>query len=194
MFGAALFGYLLGATLMSGVSDKIGRKKVIVLGNIFFGLLTVASAFARNIGILLALRFLAGLGLGASISSSIALAVEYAPELHRSFRVSILFVGYTLGGALGGILTAPLIVNFGWQSAFLADGFASLAVAVLLFFMLPESRASSLCWMAESASSPRSCAGCGLIWPSTHRAALPLPNTGQSRGCRSNISSRTAAL
>jgi MFS family permease len=48
-------------------------------------------------------------------------------------------VGYTLGGALGGILTAPLIVNFGWQSAFLADGFASLAVAVLLFFMLPES-------------------------------------------------------
>jgi AAHS family 4-hydroxybenzoate transporter-like MFS transporter len=35
VFGAALFGYLLGATLMSGVSDKIGRKKVIVLGNIF---------------------------------------------------------------------------------------------------------------------------------------------------------------
>jgi MFS transporter, AAHS family, 4-hydroxybenzoate transporter len=139
VFGAALFGYLLGATLLSGVSDKIGRKKVIVLGNIFFGLLTVASAFARNIEFLLALRFLAGLGLGASIPSSIALAVEYAPELHRSFRVSILFVGYTLGGALGGILTAPLIVNFGWQSAFLADGFASLAVAVLLFFMLPES-------------------------------------------------------
>src|SRR6516225_251699 len=139
VFGAALFGYLLGATLLSGVSDKIGRKKVIVLGNILFGLLTVASAFARNIEVLLALRFLAGLGLGASLPSSIAIAVEYAPELHRSFRVSILFIGYTLGGALGGILTAPLIVNFGWQSAFLADGFASLTLAVLLFFMLPES-------------------------------------------------------
>jgi AAHS family 4-hydroxybenzoate transporter-like MFS transporter len=35
VFGAALFGYLLGATLLSGVSDKVGRKKVIVLGNIF---------------------------------------------------------------------------------------------------------------------------------------------------------------
>ena len=139
VFGAALFGYLLGATLLSGVSDKIGRKKVIVLGNILFGLLTVASAFARNIEVLLTLRFLAGLGLGASLPSSIAIAVEYAPELHRSFRVSILFIGYTLGGALGGILTAPLIVNFGWQSAFLADGFASLTLAVLLFFMLPES-------------------------------------------------------
>jgi predicted MFS family arabinose efflux permease len=31
--------------------------------------------------------------------------VEYAPEQHRSFRVSILFVGYTLGAALGGMLT-----------------------------------------------------------------------------------------
>src|SRR5438045_3252126 len=82
--------------------DQIGRKKVIVLGNIFFRLLTVASAFAPNINILLELRFLAGLGLGCSIPSAIALAVEYAPEQHRSFRVSILFVGYTLGAALGG--------------------------------------------------------------------------------------------
>src|SRR6202048_1408540 len=139
VFGAALFGYMLGATLLSGVSDKIGRKKVIVVGNIFFGLLTVASAFAPNINILLALRFLAGLGLGCSIPSAIALAVEYAPEQHRSFRVSILFVGDTLGEALGGILTAALIVNFGWRSAFLFGGFASLTLAVVLFCILPES-------------------------------------------------------
>jgi hypothetical protein len=63
VFGAALFGYMLGATLLTGVSDKIGRKKVIVLGNVFFGLLTVASAFAPNLDVLLGLRFLAGLGL-----------------------------------------------------------------------------------------------------------------------------------
>ena len=139
VFGAALFGYMLGATLLTSVSDQIGRKKVIVLGNIFFGLLTVASAFAPNINVLLALRFLAGLGLGCSIPSAIALAVEYAPEQHRSFRVSILFIGYTLGAALGGMLTAALIVNFGWRSTFLFGGFASLTLAVVLFFILPES-------------------------------------------------------
>ena len=122
VFGAALFGYMLGATLLTSVSDQIGRKKVIVLGNIFFGLLTVA-----------------GLGLGCSIPSAIALAVEYAPEQHRSFRVSILFIGYTLGAALGGMLTAALIVNFGWRSTFLFGGFASLTLAVVLFFILPES-------------------------------------------------------
>jgi AAHS family 4-hydroxybenzoate transporter-like MFS transporter len=139
VFGAALFGYMLGATLLSSLSDKIGRKKIIVLGNIGFGLLTVASAFAPNINVLLVLRLLAGLGLGCSIPSAMALAVEYAPEQHRSFRVSILFVGYTLGAALGGMLTAALIVNFGWQSAFFFGGFASLTLAVVLLFMLPES-------------------------------------------------------
>src|SRR5690348_13463727 len=92
VFGAALFGYLLGATLLSGISDKIGRKKVIVFGNIFFGLLTIASAFAPNITVLMVLRFVAGLGLGCSIPSAMALGVEYAPERHRAFRVSILFV------------------------------------------------------------------------------------------------------
>ena len=65
--------------------------------------------------------------------------MEYAPERHRSFRVSILFVGYTLGAALGGILTAALIVNFGWQSAFLFGGISSLTLAAVLFFLLPES-------------------------------------------------------
>jgi MFS transporter, AAHS family, 4-hydroxybenzoate transporter len=139
VFGAALFGYLLGATLLSGLSDKIGRKKVIVLGNVFFGLLTVASAFAPNLTVLMVLRFVAGLGLGCSIPSAVALGVEYAPERRRAFRVSLLFVGYTLGAALGGMLAAALIVHFGWHSVFLLGGCTSLTLAVVLFFIMPES-------------------------------------------------------
>jgi len=73
VFAAALVGYLLGATLLSGLSDRLGRKRVIAFGNIFFGVLTVASAFATTIPVLLSLRFLAGLGLGCSIPAAIAL-------------------------------------------------------------------------------------------------------------------------
>ena len=139
VFGAALFGYLLGATLLSGISDKFGRKKVIVLGNIFFGLLTIASAFAPNLTVLMVLRFVAGLGLGCSIPSAMALGVEYAPERHRAFRVSLLFVGYTLGAALGGMIAAALIGRFGWQSVFLLGGCTSLALGIVLSFIMPES-------------------------------------------------------
>jgi MFS transporter, AAHS family, 4-hydroxybenzoate transporter len=139
VFGAALFGYFLGATLLSGISDKFGRKRVIVIANIFFGLLTIASGFAATIPVLIALRLVAGLGLGCSIPAAIALGVEYAPEHRRAFRVSLLFVGYTLGAAFGGIITAALITRFGWQSAFFFGGGVSLALGLILYSIMPES-------------------------------------------------------
>jgi len=100
VFAAALVGYLLGATLLSGLSDRLGRKRVLAFGNIFFGVLAAAPAFAATILVLLLLRFLAGLRLGRSIPAAIALGVEYAPEHRRAFRVSLLFIGYTVGAAL----------------------------------------------------------------------------------------------
>lgn len=139
VFGAALFGYMLGATVLSGLSDRFGRKRVIAAGNLCFGLLTIASAYATTITELLSLRFVAGLGLGCSIPAAIALAVEYAPEGRRAFRVSLLFVGYTVGAAAGGFLAAALMARFGWQSAFLLGGGLSLAVGVASVAVLPES-------------------------------------------------------
>jgi AAHS family 4-hydroxybenzoate transporter-like MFS transporter len=139
VFAAALVGYLIGATLLSGLSDRLGRKRVIAFGNLFFGVLTLASAFATTIPVLLSLRFVAGLGLGCSIPAAIALGVEYAPEHRRAFRVSLLFVGYTVGAALGGLLTAVLMAQWGWQSAFLFGGGMSVALGLLLLVTLPES-------------------------------------------------------
>ncbi len=139
VFSAALLGYLLGATVLSGISDKLGRKRVIVIGNLFFGALTVASAFAETIPVLLALRFAAGLGLGCSIPAAMALGVEYAPEGRRAVRVSLLFIGYGLGASAGGFITAKLITAFGWQSAFFLSGGLSIAAGMIAWFFMPES-------------------------------------------------------
>ena len=67
VFGFGLFGYMLGATLLSNLGDKFGRKKVIVSGGLLFGAFTLASAFSATLRELLVLRFIAGIGLGASI-------------------------------------------------------------------------------------------------------------------------------
>lgn len=139
VFSAALLGYLLGATVLSGVSDKLGRKRVIVIGNLFFGALTVASAFAGTVPVLLGLRFAAGLGLGCAIPAAMALGVEYAPEGRRALRVSLLFIGYGLGASVGGFITAKLITAFGWQSAFFFGGGLSIAVGVMAALLMPES-------------------------------------------------------
>lgn len=139
VFAAALSGYLIGATLLSGLSDRFGRKRVIAFGNIFFGALTLVSALASTIPILVALRLVAGLGLGCSIPAAIALGVEYAPEHRRAFRVSLLFVGYTIGAGFGGLLTAALMAYWGWQSAFLFGGVLSITLGLTLLAVLPES-------------------------------------------------------
>ncbi|HXC33797.1 MAG TPA: MFS transporter, partial [Verrucomicrobiae bacterium] len=90
VFGFGLFGYMLGATLLSSLADRFGRKKIIQGGVFWFGALTLAAASSHSIAELTLLRFLAGLGLGAAIPTTIALAVEYAPSRIRATTVGIL--------------------------------------------------------------------------------------------------------
>jgi len=151
VFGGGLFGYMLGATILSHLADRVGRKRVIVGGFWLFGLFTLASAFATSLGWLLALRFIAGLGLGGSIPTAIALNAEYAAN-RRATRIALMFLGYTMGAAGGGVLVAALLPRFGWPVAFLIGGAAPLALSLVLLRTLPESpRFLAL----RDASSPR---------------------------------------
>jgi MFS transporter, AAHS family, 4-hydroxybenzoate transporter len=139
VFGFGLFGYMLGATLLSNLGDKFGRKKIIVAGGLLFGAFTLASAFSATLRELLVLRFIAGIGLGASIPSAIALAAEYAPSRARATTISILFIGYNLGSTAGGLLAAKFIPVFGWPVVFYVGGIVPILLSLSLIFALPES-------------------------------------------------------
>jgi len=139
VFGAGLGGFMLGATLLGNLGDRLGRKRMIVLGCLLFGVFTLASAYATNLTELLVLRAIAGLGLGGSIPNAIALMTEYAPAKVRATRVGIMFIGYTVGSALGGVIAARLMPDYGWQSVFIVGGILPLGIGVLSIFVLPES-------------------------------------------------------
>jgi AAHS family 4-hydroxybenzoate transporter-like MFS transporter len=139
VFGFGLFGYLLGATLLGHLGDRIGRKKVILGGSLFFGAFTLGTAFATSLPQLLFLRFLSGVGIGASIPAAIALTVEYAPAHLKARIISFLFLGYTLGATLGGFAAVKLIPAFGWPSVFVLGGIAPIVLAGVAVFTLPES-------------------------------------------------------
>ncbi len=139
IFGFSLFGYMLGATVFSNLADRIGRKKIILGGALLFGLFNLATAYANSLNLLLILRFVAGVGLGASIPSIVALTVEYFPARARATMIGVLFAGYTVGAALGGFIAASLIPKFGWQSVFYVGGIVPMALAAILLFTLPES-------------------------------------------------------
>lgn len=139
VFGGAMVGFMVGALLFANLGDTHGRKKAIIGGMLIFGGFTLAAVLAEGIPSLLVLRTLAGLGLGAAVPNAVALMAEYAPHSSRARYIAILYLGYTGGSALGGVLSAELIPNYGWQSAFWLGGGLPLVLALLMLVALPES-------------------------------------------------------
>lgn len=139
VFGFGLLGNLIGGTILGHLGDSFGRKKVIVGGSIFFGVFTFAAAYSSSVDSLIVLRFLAGCGIGTSIPSAIALAVEYSPAHLKARIISYLFFGYTSGGLLGGFIAARLIPAYGWPSVFKIGGIGPILLGILVLFTLPES-------------------------------------------------------
>ena len=138
-FSAGLVGMMIGATQGGSLGDRLGRKRTVLTGVVWFGLFTLATAWVSGLPALVALRFLAGIGLGCAVPNAIALNTEYAPKRLRATMVTLMFLGYTIGAALGGAAAAVLIPRFGWSSVFIAGGVAPLVVAALCARFLPES-------------------------------------------------------
>lgn len=139
LFGAALFGSIAGSVIFGPICDYIGRTRTLVVATLMFGILTVAAGLSQNLTQLIALRFLAGIGLGGVLPCAIALTSEYAPATRRSALVNAMFCGFTLGAATSGLIAAWLIPVFGWRMVFLAGGLVPVTLAIVSHFILPES-------------------------------------------------------
>src|SRR6476661_9867285 len=139
IFGAGLAGLTVGAFILSPAADRFGRKKIILLSVLLFGIFAVITSRATTLNELLIYRFLTGLGLGGAMPNIIALTSEYAPKRMRAVLIAVMFCGFPLGSTVGGVVSAPLISSFGWQSVFVVGGILPLLTLVALVIWLPES-------------------------------------------------------
>jgi len=151
VFSAALVGVLLGSLIFSMMADKIGRRPVLIGVSLYFSALTFFTARANSIDQLLAIRFLAGIGLGGIMPNAMALVGEYSPARLRVTVMMIVSNGFTAGAAIGGFVAAGLIPLYGWRGVFYFGAVVPLLIAVLMFFVLPE----SLQFMTLRGVSPR---------------------------------------
>ncbi len=139
VLSAALFGLACGALVAGPLADRFGRRRVLIGAALVFGLACLASASSGNLGQLVELRFVTGLGLGAAMPNAATLMSEFCPEGRRATLTNAMFCGFPLGAALGGFLAAWMIPRFGWRSVLVLGGAMPLVLALLLVLLLPES-------------------------------------------------------
>lgn len=137
-FSTSTFGLMLGAAVGGRLSDRFGRKAVLIGSIAVFGLMSIATALSPSVSALLVFRFLTGVGLGGALPNLLALAAENTPPDRRNTALGLLYGGLPTGGAL--VSLTSLIGETDWRIVFHIGGFAPLLLIPLLIFFLPESR------------------------------------------------------
>ena len=166
ILSAGLLGTVIGAIVFSSISDRVGRRPVLLGCSFAFGLLTLAMGFAPSYEWLVAIRFLDGIAIGAVVPIAWALNSEYVPKRLRATVVTVIMVGYSVGTSGAGPITVFLEPHFGWRGLFIFGGLGSILAAGLLVATLPE----SIRWLVlRGGRKPRVRAILGLLGQDTSR-------------------------
>ncbi|MFZ1989272.1 MAG: MFS transporter [Alphaproteobacteria bacterium] len=162
---ASLIGMLAGYALVGPLGDKFGRRPLLISGMLVVGLGSIATAYAielapgfqplitvaepllkfmnittnPNLFSFVILRFITGVGLGASLPNGTALTSEYVPAKNRAFLIGMMYLNVALGALIAGFAAPPILAQLGWHWIFLVGGFAPLVICFILLLSIPES-------------------------------------------------------
>jgi MFS transporter, AAHS family, 3-hydroxyphenylpropionic acid transporter len=138
IFSAATLGLFVGAAAGGRAADHAGRKQVLSISLLLFGLCSLLTSAASSAESLFVARLLTGLGLGGAMPNFISLSSESAPANRRLSAVTLVMAGMPLGGALAGLMALSAQWGWSWRWIFVVGGAAPVLLATLMWFSLPE--------------------------------------------------------
>ncbi len=121
-------GMMLGSFATGFLGDRFGRRFTYQANLALFGLASIAAAFAPNMTVLIGLRFLMGVGLGAENVVGYSTLTEFAPAASRGRWLGFLAVVVVTGLPVAVLVSTIMIPAFGWRSMFLLGGIGALVV------------------------------------------------------------------
>ena len=139
LVSVSIVGMLVSGFVSGLVSDRYGRRQVIVVGLFAFGLFTLGKGLVTTYNQLLVLQFLAGVGLGGVFINALALAAEYAPMRHRRFIVTMVSAAFPFGSIVAGHVTAGWMATIGWHGVLIVGGVLALVMGCVAAVGLPDS-------------------------------------------------------
>ncbi|MGM7644981.1 MFS transporter [Nocardia sp. JW2] len=138
-----IYSFVLAGLLitMGNLADKIGRKRLLLIGAAAFGCASVLAAFAPNPETLIAARALLGVAGATLMPSTLSIVRHlFGDPRQRTTAIAIWSAGATAGAALGPLVGGALLERFWWGSVFLINVPIMLVVLVAGVVLLPESR------------------------------------------------------
>jgi MFS transporter, ACS family, glucarate transporter len=143
IFSAFVFGYALFQVPGGWMGDRWGPRRVLTFAVIWWSIFTALTAIAPTLplanligimGSLMVVRFLIGIGEAAALPNFNRSVANWHPPQERGLGIGITIGGIGIGSALTPPVTAWIMVNYGWQTAFYAAGLLGLGIALLWYW------------------------------------------------------------
>ncbi|WP_067967653.1 MFS transporter [Nocardiopsis trehalosi] len=138
-----VYSFVLAGLLvtMGALGDRIGRRRLLMIGSAGFGVASLAAAYAPTPEVLIAARALLGLAGATLMPSTLSLLRNMFPDpRQRLFAIAVWGAGFSAGGALGPILGGWLLEHFHWGSVFLINLPVMALILVAVPLLVRESR------------------------------------------------------
>jgi benzoate transport len=139
LLSSGLLGLLIGSLVLAAFADIIGRRPVVLISLAIMTAGMLVSAVCHSIVELAAARVFTGVGIGAMVVVINPIAVEFSNRRMRSFAISMMSIGFPIGGVLGGWVAAFLLAHYDWRAVFLFGAAMGLLLFPLVAWRLPES-------------------------------------------------------
>lgn len=136
----ALIGMLLGSLAAGTLTDKLGRRRLLMASLGIFSIGMILCALAPTFTVFAIFRFITCIGVGGVLPTAVAIANESAPKGKVSLAVGAVLTGPPVGSLLGALTATALVVDHGVRPVYALGGL-SLILLLAVWRWLPESEA-----------------------------------------------------
>jgi len=138
-----IYGFMIAGMLitMGTLGDRIGRRKLLMIGATAFGLASILAAFSTTAEMLIVARALLGLSAATLAPSTLSLISNMFPDpKERTFAIGVWISSFSAGGAIGPVIGGLLLTWFWWGSVFLIAVPVMILLLIVAPILLPEFR------------------------------------------------------